>query len=384
MLQTFDLSPVEQEVYETLLDSPPQTTGELGISADLVAAMEQRGLVSRVAGAPARYAAVAPGVALDPLLLQREQHLTQVRRYVQQLATRYREAAGRRDPAELVEIVTGRQAVIQRSHQIQRSARSEVRAIDKPPYANDPRKVVFPDLPESDGLRRGVRYRVIYDQAGLDQHDLHRGMEPSIAAGELARVLPAAPMKILIADDRIGWIPLQAAPTQIESIVVVHQSAMLEALGALFESLWQRALPLQLPVDPTDDAAGQAPADRPTVDEQRLLALLVAGMPDKTIARQLAIAPRTVHRRIHDLIARLGVQTRLQLGAQAALLGWVTRAEASSPPAKGDQQAGVIGGPGHVDQPVEADREVGGRHDLLDGAVVDAEVAGRQAGPQVR
>lgn len=328
MLQTLDLSPVEQEVYETLLDSPHQTTDELGISPDVVAAMEQRGLVSRVAGARARYAAVAPGVALDPLLLQREQHLTQVRRYVQQLATRYREAAGRRDPAELVEIVTGRQAVVQRSHQIQRSARSEVRAIDKPPYANDPRKVVFPDLPESDGLRRGVQYRVIYDQAGLDQHDLHRGMEPSIAAGELARVLPAAPMKILIADDRIGWIPLQAAPTQIESIVVVHQSAMLEALGALFESLWQRALPLQLPVAPTDDAAGQAPADRPTVDEQRLLALLVAGMPDKTIARQLAIAPRTVHRRIHDLIARLGVQTRLQLGAQAALLGWVTRSEA--------------------------------------------------------
>ena len=66
----------------------------------------------------------------------------------------------------------------------------------------------------------------------------------STALGEQARVLPDAPTKLLLADDRIGLIPLQAAPSSIESIVVVHPSALLEALGALFESLWARALPV--------------------------------------------------------------------------------------------------------------------------------------------
>ena len=42
------------------------------------------------------------------------------------------------------------------------------------------------------------------------------------------------------------WRVSEAAPSTIESIVVVHPSALLQALGALFESLWARALPLPL------------------------------------------------------------------------------------------------------------------------------------------
>jgi DNA-binding CsgD family transcriptional regulator len=289
-------------------------------SSRLVAALdrlEKAGLVGRLAGAPVRYAAASPEVALEALLLRQEERLQRARLHAQQLVMRHRRAFPGEDPARLVEVVTGRGAALQRFEHVQRSARREVRAIDKPPYATPSgnRNPVEGDL-----LGRGVQYRVIYDPGGLeDYHDLRADLEKSTALGEQARVLPGAPTKLILADDRVGLIPLQAAPSTIESIVVVHPSALLEALGALFESLWARALPLPLRLDEV------VSDDGPTMDEMRLLALLVTGVPDVVIARQLGLSYRTFQRRLRELMGRLGAETRFQAGIRAVQLGWMPR-----------------------------------------------------------
>jgi len=101
--------------------------------------------------------------------------------------------------------------------------------------------------------------------------------------------------------------------------VVVHPSALLEALGALFESLWARALPLPLPGEEL------ATEDRPSREEARLLALLTTGLPDVVIARQLGLSYRTYQRRLRELLSRLGAETRFQAGVRAVLLGWIPR-----------------------------------------------------------
>jgi hypothetical protein len=175
-------------------------------------------------------------------------------------------------------------------------------------------------------LGRGVGYRVIYDPGGLSgYHDIAADLERSIALGEQARVLPDAPTKLILADDRIGLIPLQAAPTTIESIVVVHPSALLQALGALFESLWARALPLPLSADGPTIPDELITAYRPSRDETRLLTLLTTGIPDVAIARQLGLSYRTYQRRLRELMRRLDAATRFQAGVRAVLLGWVPR-----------------------------------------------------------
>jgi hypothetical protein len=291
------------------------TGGELTAVLDR---LEETGLAGRLAGRPVRYAAAAPDVALEALLLRQEERLQRARLRAQQLVAGYRKAVSGQDPATLVEVVTGRSAALQRFEHVQRSARREIRAIDKPPYATPSgnRNPV-----EREMLGRGVRYRVIYDSGGLlDYHDMRADLENSTALGEEARVVPDAPTKLILADDRIGLIPLQAAPSRIESIVVVHPSALLQALGALFESLWARALPLPLSAD--DEVLA---ADRPSQDQMRLLALLTTGLPDVVIARQLGLSYRTYQRRLHELMTRLGAETRFQAGVRAVLLGWIPR-----------------------------------------------------------
>ncbi|KAA2254658.1 transcriptional regulator TrmB [Solihabitans fulvus] len=323
MLDVIGLDPTEQALYEHLVSASPCThdeiasalainNGRLSVVLDRLMA---RGLVSRVPGSPVRWATTTPNVALEVLFLEQEERIRRGRLFAEQLTAIYHQASATGDPATLVEVISGPAAIAQHFEQIQRSATREIRAIDKPPYAAGP----LANHPvELEMLRRGISYRVIYDPSGLERfHDLPTELEISLAHGEQARVLPDAPIKLCVADDRLGLIPLQAAPPAIESIIVVHRSALLDALCALFDTLWDQAMPLPL------NSVADSPAG-PTLEERRLLALLTTGMPDESIAKQMGLSHRTFQRRLHALLARVGAKTRFQAGLRAAHLGWVT------------------------------------------------------------
>jgi hypothetical protein len=332
MLEALDLDPVQQQAYEALVDGAV-TLAELraalgpaaGRARDVLAGLERLQLVERVAGPrgePDRWLPVAPDVAFEALLAAREGELQRARRHVQLLATRYRATTGARDPMDVVEVVIGRAAVIQAVDQLQRSARHEVRGIDRPPYANtgpdrtDPKTGMMPLQEET--MRRGVGYRVIYDTAGLEGtggvgpfHSFDTDLAACAELGEDARVMSGTPTKMMLADDRIGVIPLRTTAYEVASGVVVHPSGLLEALGSLFEVLWAHAQPL----------AG--PAGGPDRDDAQLLALLTTGLTDPVMARQLGISHRTFQRRLRTLMEGVGATTRFQLGARTAALGWL-------------------------------------------------------------
>jgi DNA-binding NarL/FixJ family response regulator len=61
----------------------------------------------------------------------------------------------------------------------------------------------------------------------------------------------------------------------------------------------------------------------PTSATRRLLRLMRTGAIDETIAREMGISLRTLHRRITRLQDLLGVRSRFQLGVIACERGWV-------------------------------------------------------------
>jgi sugar-specific transcriptional regulator TrmB len=143
MLDAVGLSAEQQAIYLALLEfssaTPAQfrdrVPGVRGRSA--VAALESADLVSRLTGQPVRYRSAPPDMALEVLVRAREQELQQVRLEVARLAERFRAGLDSVRPEEVVEVVTTRDATLQRWEQLQRSARHEVRSFDRPPYASD-------------------------------------------------------------------------------------------------------------------------------------------------------------------------------------------------------------------------------------------------------
>ena len=329
-LGVIGIDPDAESVYQVLLSGRPATVSELADATGLTQARVRAavGVLTtcrladvRPAAPPAHqavtaqpYQAADPAIALDVLLLAREQEIKNARLRARELAERYRLAAGKRDPAELVEIVSGSQATQERVQQAQRTARQQLRGLDKPPYGANPTAL---NLVEGDLLRRGGVVRNIYERAAVEVPGRLADLEAGISLGEQARVLPSLPTKLVMVDDTLAILPLQAAPEAIESIVVVHKSGLLEAVIALFETLWELAIPLRLP---TADWAVQ---DQPSAEERRILALLTAGTPDDVIARELRLSERTYQRRVRGLMERVNAQTRFQLARQAARRGWL-------------------------------------------------------------
>ncbi|GAA3254631.1 LuxR C-terminal-related transcriptional regulator [Nonomuraea helvata] len=310
----------DERIYRDLLRHPRATLPELAAHTGRTAValrracsrLEALGLVSRMAGRPVRWVPTRPDVAVAALISRREEGLAQARLAALALLAETPRTENQ-SPEELVEVVQGQAAVVQRFTQLQQTATEELLVLDRPPYAQDPAKQ---NVAEMERLAHGLLVRGIYDASALEIPGKLRLAQESAAAGEQARVSPEVPMKLAIADRKTAILPLSTdASAYADSAVIVHSSTLLDALVTLFEVLWRSALPL--PVKPS--AAGSSPAELP---DPELFTLLAAGLKDESVARQLGVSLRTVHRRVSELMDLLGARTRFQAGLLAARRGW--------------------------------------------------------------
>lgn len=281
-----DLGPLDLDVDGALLDEPgtaAELSARLGVDVRRLGVVLRRlvglELVSRSPGRPARFGGLTPEVAFGGLLVRKE--LEESRRLRSELQQRHRRSVRGTDPAELLEVVRGEETIARRAGQLMRSARHEVRFVDKPPYAEPP-TVLHPverELPV-----RGVRFRgstTAPRWSCTGWRTWNRGRRWSQAP-----VVAEAPLKTTLVDGR-G----RAHPAGLGGGRAAHRAGgatvpLLDAPAALFGSLWLQALPLFLHNHPclsTQDA--------------RMPTLLTTGMPDRGIAKQFGLSYRTFRRR---------------------------------------------------------------------------------------
>lgn len=320
VLGGIDVSEAGCALYLALLDVPAASRSQL---RDLLggrpweqplAELQQRGLVSELPGRPRRYTAAPPHLAIEALVRQREEELRRTRRQLSCLEIRYR--SSRREPPasqDVVEVVATNADTLRRWEQVQWSARVQVRSFDRPPYVSDP---LGGNPLEKQLLAAGIAYRSVYQADGFTMPGRPEALRGLIGLGEQARVVERVPVKMFIADDQLGILPLEWSGGA-ESSVIIHASSLLDSLIMLFEQVWERAVPVH--------ADGSLPSlgSRPTAEEAGLISLLAAGLTDSSIARQLGAHPRTVQRRVRALLDRLDASSRFQAGLQAGRRGWL-------------------------------------------------------------
>ncbi|MFG2474683.1 winged helix-turn-helix transcriptional regulator [Streptomyces fagopyri] len=279
--------------------------------------LERHGLAAQSSARPGRWVAAPPGVALGALLTQQRHELDKAELAAALLAEEYRARATEPAVHDLVEVVIGAAAVTQRFLQLQLGASEEVCAL----VTGTPMAVSGTDNDaEEQAAGRGVRYRVVLERAVLDQPTGVTELSAALGREEQVRVRDEVPTKLVIADRTLAMVPLTSHTAQ-PAALVVHASGLLELLAGLFESVWRDALPLRLG---SRGFVEQGP-DGPDGTDLEILSLLLAGLTDASVAKQLDLGLRTVQRRVKRLMELTDVTTRLQLGWHAYEKGWVAR-----------------------------------------------------------
>lgn len=252
-----------------------------------------------------------PRIALAALIRERQSGLDLATHAIGALVEVFTEGQLRADPARLAEVVDGPERVAAAMAGMVAEATEEVAVFDAPPYVDKDVSAAA----ESSLLSRGVHTRAIYAVAALEVPGYYDTVRAMIAAGEQARVVPTVPLKLVVVDSRRALLPLAVHDGVVRSAILVHPSALAEALAALFESVWATGLPI-----PGEPIVDDDPLDP---EERELLDLLNAGVKDEAIARRLGVSPRTLSRRVTRLLERLGAATRFQAGLQASRRGWL-------------------------------------------------------------
>ncbi|WP_127794445.1 transcriptional regulator TrmB [Agromyces sp. LHK192] len=322
MLDAIGLDDEHTAVYRLLLAVPSADLAEMTTASGLdgvrvgqvLAELERLGLAARQASAPDRLVASPPSLALRPILLERERRLTEAHEALVALSDLYRSGAAQRSAPDVVDVVLGADAVVQRIGQLQAAASERVDVFVLSDVAILPSSE---NVEEDRALERGVRYRVIVETGVLDRPGFLDAARATFALGEEIRVLPSLPTRMFIADGQRALLPMYShGDRKVSGALLVHPSGLLDLVNAMFAEYWRTATVL---VD-AEPAAGD---DAEARIDRDLLKLLLIGMTDAAAGAQLGISVRTVQRRIAELMARAAVTSRLQLGAEAVRRGWV-------------------------------------------------------------
>jgi DNA-binding MarR family transcriptional regulator len=306
MLESVGVTPPDEEAYRALLAAPgccltdlaKHLGRDLDDMADTVDRLEQLGLLTTTSDQPIRLLPTRPDVAVDALVAVRRAELDRVRAEARVMLSELR-AQEQHRPENLVEVIVGQEAIAARFAQLLNGTQEQLLVLDRPPYASRPGQS---DPTVRGLLREGVAVQGIYSPDSLD---VPGGVDEAYSAadaGETSRVHPQLPMKLAVFDRKVALLPL-SVDQLVDSALVVHPCALLDALIEMFTLLWDQAVPV-------------VPARMDPLDA-RLMTLLAAGFKDDAIARQLALSSRTVGRRVAELMETLGARTRFQAGIHA-------------------------------------------------------------------
>jgi sugar-specific transcriptional regulator TrmB/DNA-binding CsgD family transcriptional regulator len=316
----------ESNAYRELLRRPSCSAGELarvlqvpeGEAARLMGRLEALGLAARNGQAPGLLSASPPRLALGSLLVRQQNALRLAELELGSLEEVYRATMAERSSSDVLDIVRGAEATRQRMEQLQAGARSEILCLVQAPARFVSTKEN--SATEAAAVARGVAYRVVLERRMLEEDDgLVDELGRAVDAGEEVRVTDSVPVKLLIADREMALVPMGGRGEASDGALLVRPGGLLDALTGLFELVWHRGTRLTTPR--TGEVASSTESALEETDA-RIMSLLVAGLTDQAVAARLGLSLRTVQRRVGQLMKLTGAQTRLQLGLQAARLGW--------------------------------------------------------------
>jgi DNA-binding CsgD family transcriptional regulator/sugar-specific transcriptional regulator TrmB len=327
LLAALGLGPTAEQIYRQMLAEPDwgvaELTGHLGVAeSEVRAALDslfELSLIRDPADRPGALYAVSPEVGLgSALALQQAQLARQQQRVAEGQAAMLNliadlASSSRATAVPDAEQFIGMDAVNDRLGRLAQEVESEILTF-MPGGAQSAAALRQARDIDTRLLARGVRLCTIgLDSIRNDQPTLAHARFLTDGGGEF-RTSPILPPRMIIADQRIAFVPIDPGNTR-KGALALTGPGIVAALLALFRQVWQIATPLGAARDP--DRQGLSGP------EKALLELLAQGFTDEAAATRLGCSQRTARRIMADLMERLGARSRFEAGLLAARRGWL-------------------------------------------------------------
>lgn len=245
------LTPTEAQVYLALIRNGPSGASTIAAATGLartavypaLGSLGDKGLIDAGEGYGSRFAAVSPEQALPSLISPDREalaHREQLTREVVQKIAAFVSEAGEAAPEELVQVIRNQRAVGDRFDRSRLEAEKSIEIFCKAPIfarTGDP--------VQEKVLRRGVAIRGVYEEAVLRDPAIRPYLLTWLAQGEDTRVYRGElPQKLAIFDRRSVLIPPPRMPNAEMKSLFIHHPQLASSLGLLFDSFWERSIPL--------------------------------------------------------------------------------------------------------------------------------------------
>ena len=253
-LTQLGLTTYEAKAYVALLGRDSFTAAQVSRQAglprqriyDVLGSLVEKGLASSRPGSVVKYAAVAPELAIDRLVVEHRRQLEELeraaKRAINDLEPAYKTGLEHTDPLEYIEVLRDAGAINERFGELQANVKREILVFTKPPYATQPQE-------NTEGLEvsRHVRARSVYEMSAFDDPAFIAGVERFIDAGEEARFVDSLPLKLVIIDETIVMFGMQdpVASGRDLTIMVVEHPNLAQTLKTSFESTWAQGLTIE-------------------------------------------------------------------------------------------------------------------------------------------
>ncbi len=165
-----------------------------------------------------------------------------------QLITLYSDNLDNSEPIDYVEILSDLGQIRERWNHFQKNTKKEILVFTKPPYTASLEDNIEV---QSETLNKNkIIDKCIYEYSGLSDKEiinLIKTIEAYERIGEESRIIKELPMKLAISDESITMLALNdrvSLTSGITTIIVDHPN-FAKAQKAVFETYWERALPVE-------------------------------------------------------------------------------------------------------------------------------------------
>ncbi|MEU6873856.1 helix-turn-helix transcriptional regulator [Streptomyces sp. NPDC046751] len=327
-MSVFGVSEAEEEIYRHFLRNPGTTTDHLHLLLHTTSAsarahverLQKLGLL-HPEEPDLRVFPTDPEIAVAHLidlrlhaLHQEFQRVTRSRHVIDGLRA---EQNTRKPPAAGIEQLEGLAQIRNRIDDLAFFAREEILSVE--PYTKlSPENIARSRPLDLRCLRRGVKIRNVVIRDALRDPATAAYLKELAGHGAMIRVTERGAERLLVYDRKAALVPLDPHDTS-RGALLAHRSGLVCNIIALFEKIWDQAADLAQ----AEGEAEEAPDDRLSETEHRVLVSMCSVGKDEAGARELGVSVRTYRRYVAELMQTLGAASRAHAALLARERGWI-------------------------------------------------------------